>query len=84
VPSLLKVCAGTLAMAVVVGGGLHALPALGVGSRGSDVAAVAVFVPVGIGAYALALWLLRIEGRDDLEAILARVPVLGGFLRPKL
>ena len=43
-PSLLKVCAGTLGMAVVVWGGLHALPVLGVGARGSDIAAVAARV----------------------------------------
>jgi type II secretory pathway component PulF len=70
-------------MAVVVGGGLQALPVLGVGARGSDIAAVVILVPVGIGAYALALWLLRIEGREDLEAILVRVPVLRGFLKSK-
>jgi type II secretory pathway component PulF len=71
-------------MAVVVWGGLHALPVLGVGARGSDIAAVAILVPLGIGAYGLALWLMRIEGREDLEALLVRVPVLGGIFKSKL
>jgi type II secretory pathway component PulF len=71
-------------MAIVVAGGLRLLPLLGLGSRGADIAAVAILVPVGIGAYGLALWKLRIEGRDDLEALFVRMPLIGRFFRAKL
>ncbi len=83
-PSVGKVLAGTAVMAAVVGGGMRALPALGLLGRGGDVAAVALLVPSGIAAYAAALWILRIEGRDDLEAMLSRAPVVGRFFRPRL
>ena len=82
VPSLVKVFAGSASMAAVVYGGLRLMPLLGMGSRGGDVASVAVLVPAGIVTYGLALWLLRIEGRDDLEVILRRLPVLGRLLKP--
>ena len=84
VPSVVKVFIGTAAMALVVAGGAHALPLLGLGGRGVDIACVAILVPVGITAYGLALWLLRIEGREDLEAILSRMPLVGRFFRPAL
>jgi putative peptidoglycan lipid II flippase len=84
VPSIAKVAAGTAGMAIVVAGGLRLLPLLGLGSRGADIAAVAILVPVGIGAYGLALWKLRIEGRDDLEALFVRMPLIGRFFRAKL
>jgi hypothetical protein len=37
-----------------------------------------------MAAYGLVLWLLRIEGRRELEAMLARVPVLGRLFGPAL
>jgi hypothetical protein len=40
---------------------------------------VAGLVPLGVCAYAAALWLLRIEGRDEIGALLARVPLIGGL-----
>ena len=80
-PSIAKVLGGTAAMACVVTGGWWSLEALKLGRRATDAVAVAGLIPAGVGAYGLALWILRIEGRDELEALLARIPVLGRILR---
>ncbi len=81
-PSFAKVIGATAAMAAVVAGGARALQAVGLGA--SNLAAVAALVPAGICAYGLALWVLRIEGRNEIESVLARVPVLGRFFHPGL
>lgn len=78
-PSLAKVLAATAAMAAVVEGALRALGASGLGPRAVEWASVAGLVPLGVCAYAAALWLLRIEGRDEIGALLARVPLIGGL-----
>ncbi len=83
-PSFAKVLGATAAMALAVGGGLLALRAAGLGPRAADTAAVALLVPAGMGAYGLALWLLRIEGREELQAMLVRVPLLGRLLHAPL
>jgi putative peptidoglycan lipid II flippase len=71
-------------MACVVCGGWWALQALALGRRATDAIAVAGLIPGGVGAYGLALWLLRIEGRDELGALLARLPVVGRLFRSGL
>jgi hypothetical protein len=45
---------------------------------------VAVLIPLGAAVYGLALWLLRIEGRQELEAVLRRTPGLGRLFRGAL
>ncbi len=79
VPSLAKVAASSAAMAVVVAVGLRLVPLAGLGARGADLASVAVLVPAGVAAYGLVLWRLRIEGRDEIEALLVRLPLAGRF-----
>jgi putative peptidoglycan lipid II flippase len=81
-PSFAKVLAATAVMAAVVFGGSRALVSTGHGA--SNLAPVALLIPAGMCAYGLALWLLRIEGRDELEAMLARAPLLGRLFRPAL
>ena len=83
-PSVAKVLVATAAMAGVVAGGWRALGWLGLGARATDAAAIAGLIPVGVAAYGLVLWVLRIEGRDELEAVLVRVPVVGRLFRPAL
>jgi len=83
-PSLGKVLGGTAAMAAVVGAGWWELQRLGLGARATDAAAVGGLIPLGIGAYGLSLWLLRIEGRRDLAAVLARLPLVGRLFRAAL
>jgi putative peptidoglycan lipid II flippase len=84
VPSLAKVLGATAAMAVVVAGGWRGLQALGLGARATDAAAVGALIPAAVAIYGLVLWRLRIEGRNELEAILVRLPVIGRLFRPAL
>jgi putative peptidoglycan lipid II flippase len=83
-PSLAKVLGATAAMAAVVGGGWRAIRGLEIAGRGADALAVAGLIPAGVAVYGLVLWFLRIEGRKELEAMLARVPMFGRLFRPAL
>jgi putative peptidoglycan lipid II flippase len=67
-----KVLAGTALMGLVVRTGLKLLTHAGLGVRLTELVAVGGLIPIGIGAYALALWLLRIEGREELAAMFRR------------
>jgi putative peptidoglycan lipid II flippase len=83
-PSVGKILVGAAVMVGLVGGGWKGLEALGLGARATDILAVAVLIPLGAGAYGLVLWMLRIEGRDELELMLARMPLLGRLFRKPL
>jgi len=72
-PSLAKVLAGAALMAAVVLAGMRLVAGFGLGQRAADAVAVAGLIPVAVAVYGAALWLLRIEGRDDLRAVLARL-----------
>jgi putative peptidoglycan lipid II flippase len=72
-PSVGKVVVATLIMGLVVGGGWHGLQAIRFGPRARDVLALAGLIPLGVACYGAALWALRIEGREDLVAILSRL-----------
>jgi putative peptidoglycan lipid II flippase len=80
VPSLAKVMGATAAMAVVVGAGWRAIE----GVHGASAIAVFGLIPLGIATYGIVLWTLRIEGRSELEAMLARMPLLGRLFRSAL
>ena len=60
-------------MGLVVAGGWHVLQLAALGPRQRDALALAGLIPVAMAFYGAALWTLRIEGRDDLKAILARL-----------
>ena len=73
VPSLVKVLAGTALMALAVGAGWHGVGRLPLTQRLRDVIAIFGLIPVGRRrSTLLAIWLLRIEGREELAAILRR------------
>jgi putative peptidoglycan lipid II flippase len=80
IPTVAKVLGATAAMAAVVWGGLNLLD----GRRAASVIAVVTLVPLGISTYGVVLWLVRIEGRRELEAMLARLPLLGRFFKAAL
>jgi putative peptidoglycan lipid II flippase len=80
VPSLAKVLGATAAMAAVVGGGWQAIQSL----HGASALAVFGLIPLGVATYGIVLWSLRIEGRSEIEAMLARLPLLGRLFRPAL
>ncbi len=71
--SLVKVVVGAAIMGVAVGAGDRLLGALLPGRRLADWLAVGALVPLGVGVYGVTLWALRIEGREDLAAVLARM-----------
>jgi len=70
---LAKVVAASAAMGAVVAGGWwawsHALPA----TKAGDAVGLAVLISAGVASYAALLWALKIEGRDELTAVLAKV-----------
>ncbi|MDD3180620.1 MAG: murein biosynthesis integral membrane protein MurJ [Opitutaceae bacterium] len=69
-PSLAKVIAGTVVMSVAVAAGWQGLQ-VAMGGRMADVVAVAGLIPAGVMVYAMVLWALKIEGREELGALLA-------------
>ncbi len=64
-----KIFLATAAMAVVVAGGWFLLD----GHRGASLLAVLILIPAGVAGYAGALWLLKIEGREELVALAAKL-----------
>lgn len=70
--SLAKVLSSALIMGGVVGGGWQWLSANYDTGMKVDLVALAALIPLGGGLYALCLWVLRIEGREDLIALWAR------------
>jgi putative peptidoglycan lipid II flippase len=80
VPSLAKVIGATAVMAAVVWGGRVALG----GHRNADALAVVGLIPVSIAVYGLVLWMARIEGRDEIEVMLARLPLVGRLFKEAL
>jgi putative peptidoglycan lipid II flippase len=83
-PSLGKVLAAAAAMAAVVALGLAGVRSVAPAGAAGNAVAVAVLVPAGVASYGAVLWALRIEGRDELRAVLSRLPVLGRFSRTPL
>lgn len=70
---LVKIVAATLLMSVVVGGGwAWWLAQFGAGKK-LDALALVLLIPAGVAVYGGLLWLLRIEGREDLAAVLNKV-----------
>jgi putative peptidoglycan lipid II flippase len=71
-PSLLKVFAGTALMAGVVGLGWRSVDRLALTPTWRDALAIFGLIPLGGAVYAAAIWLLRIEGREELAALWRR------------
>ena len=71
-PSLVKVLIGTVAMGIVVLGGWGFLSKLNPSARLNDWIAVLGLIPAGVLTYGVALWFLRIDGREELVALIAR------------
>ncbi len=71
-PSLLKVLGGTALMTVAVGLGWRVLEHLALEPKLRDAIAIFGLIPAGAAVYALAIWLLRIEGREELAVLVDR------------
>ncbi|MDE3084176.1 MAG: hypothetical protein KGJ37_03010, partial [Verrucomicrobiota bacterium] len=79
-PSLIKVLAGTLVMGAAVWAGWHLVGGMAAEIhlfrfkvRVADLAAVLGLIPLGVAIYGAALWLLKIEGRDELKVVLRKL-----------
>jgi putative peptidoglycan lipid II flippase len=69
-PSVFKIIVATAGMSVVVGASWFGLRHA-VGGRMSDLLAVVGLIPLACATYAGLLWSLKIEGREELRAMLA-------------
>jgi putative peptidoglycan lipid II flippase len=68
-PSLARILLATAAMSAVVGAGRYGLTRIS-GGRTADLLAVAGLIPAACAVYAAILWGLKIEGREELKALL--------------
>ncbi len=71
-PTLGKIAVATGAMAAIVTAGRAGVAQLALG-RWADLIAVLVLIPLGVAIYALVLWRLKIEGREELAQLLTRL-----------
>jgi hypothetical protein len=60
-------------MAVVVSLGWRGLGHFPLAPKLRDAIAIFGLIPAGAAVYALALWLLRIEGREELSTLLGKL-----------
>jgi putative peptidoglycan lipid II flippase len=78
-PTVAKALGGAAVMAAVVGAGWLALDRAPLRAHPRDLLAVGGLIPVGVAVYAATVWALRIEGRDDVLALLRRFRRGGGM-----
>jgi putative peptidoglycan lipid II flippase len=71
-PSVAKVLLAALAMGAVVWAGRHGIARLALGTRSTEALDVLGLIPVGAVVYGILLWHLRIEGREDLAALVKK------------
>lgn len=72
-PSVGKILVATGAMSLVVWLAARGVASLALPVKLADLVAVCGVVPLGAAVYGALLWLLRIEGREEIEALLRRV-----------
>jgi putative peptidoglycan lipid II flippase len=71
--SLAKIGLATIAMSAGVAFGWRAATSMTGGARAADAIAILGLIPAAVVVYGSALWLLRIEGRDELAAVFAKL-----------
>ncbi len=72
-PNLGKIVVASALMGAVVWGGVKLAAQLPLAGKAQDLVVVAGLIPVACAVYAALLWVLKIEGREDVEALLARL-----------
>jgi putative peptidoglycan lipid II flippase len=72
-PSLGRILAASAVMALVVWGGMQLVALLPLGDKARDLVRVVGLIPVAGALYAALLWMLKIEGREDLEALFKKL-----------
>jgi putative peptidoglycan lipid II flippase len=71
-PSLGKIAASALLMALAVWGGKELIEMLSFTPKMRDAILIAGLIPLAVAIYGVLLWLMRIEGREELEQVLRR------------
>lgn len=72
-PNLGKIVLATALMGLVVYVGTRGVSALPLAPKVRDILAVVGLIPLACAVYGGLLWLLRIEGREELEALLGKL-----------
>ncbi|HKB56368.1 MAG TPA: murein biosynthesis integral membrane protein MurJ [Lacunisphaera sp.] len=72
-PNLGKIVVASALMGAVVWGGMKLVTQLPLAGKAHDLVVVAGLIPVACAVYAALLWMLKIEGREDVEALLVRL-----------
>ncbi|MDP1579599.1 MAG: murein biosynthesis integral membrane protein MurJ [Candidatus Didemnitutus sp.] len=72
-PNLAKIGVATAVMSGLIWLGLLGVSQFSLPGKWPTVVAVCGLIPLAVGAYGAALWLLRIEGREELETLLSRM-----------
>lgn len=70
---LAKVIGASVLMGVVVAGGWWAWTRFMPGSKVTDATGIALLIALGVAVYGVLVWTLKIEGREDVVALVARV-----------
>jgi len=73
IPTVAKIFGGTAVMAGVVFAGRQLLGQLSTSERVLEIADLIVLIPVAVAVYGAVIWLLRIEGREEMAAVFSRV-----------
>ncbi|MSU47291.1 MAG: murein biosynthesis integral membrane protein MurJ [Lacunisphaera sp.] len=71
-PNLGKIAVASALMGAVVWGGMRLAAHLPLAGKAQDIVVVTGLIPVACAVYAAMLWILKIEGREDVEALLTR------------
>ena len=71
-PNLGKIVVASVVMGVAVWAGARLLGGLHLPGKLQDMVIVGGLIPVACAVYGAMLWMLKIEGREELEALLAR------------
>jgi putative peptidoglycan lipid II flippase len=71
-PNLGKIVVASALMSGVVWGGARLVATLPVGARLQDLAVVGVLIPAACAVYGALLWVMRIEGREEISAAFAK------------
>jgi len=72
-PNLGKIVAAAAVMGAVVWGGLRLAAGLALAPKAHDIVVIAGLIPLAVGVYGALLWMLRIEGREELGVILQKL-----------
>ncbi len=70
--TLVKICAAAAGMSLAVILAMHLLNSIGLDGRLPEILAIALVIPASVGIYGVLVWILRVEGREDVEAMIRR------------